>query len=178
MTDEKLAKLAEDCDFDHWGPLNTAALRFEPAVRDMCRADTCKSYNKNWTCPPACGSLEEIAEKAAPYTRGILLQTTGQMEDDFDIETMMDTEQVHRQRFYQFVAGLRETVSDFLPMSAGACSFCRECTYPHAPCRNPEMAFTSMEACGLVVSDVCRESGVGYYYGPQTITFTSCVLLK
>ena len=36
----------------------------------------------------------------------------------------------------------------------------------------------SMEAYGLLVSDVCRRSGLGYYYGTGTMTYTSCVLYK
>ena len=35
-----------------------------------------------------------------------------------------------------------------------------------------------MEAYGLLVSDVCRRSGLGYYYGTGTMTYTSCVLYK
>ena len=34
-----------------------------------------------------------------------------------------------------------------------------------------------MEAYGLVVSQVCQDSGLPYYYGPQTITYTACVLI-
>ena len=34
-----------------------------------------------------------------------------------------------------------------------------------------------MEAYGLVVSQVCQDSGLPYYYGPRTITYTACVLV-
>ena len=34
-----------------------------------------------------------------------------------------------------------------------------------------------MEAYGLLVSDVCLKSGVKYYYGPKTMTYTSCILI-
>jgi hypothetical protein len=35
-----------------------------------------------------------------------------------------------------------------------------------------------MEAYGLLVSDVCQKAGLPYYYGKQTITYTSCILLE
>ena len=98
MTDQELLDLAARCGFDHSGALNTGALDFNPAVRDMCAADRCHSYGKCWTCPPGCGTLEEISRRAAGYRRGVLLQSTGQMEDDFDVETMMDTEKLHKER--------------------------------------------------------------------------------
>ena len=62
------------------------------------------------------------------------------------------------------------------PLSSGGCGICEKCTYPDAPCRFPDRAFPSMEACGLVVNDVCKASGIPYNYGPRTMTFTGCVL--
>ncbi|MDD6160471.1 MAG: DUF2284 domain-containing protein [Oscillospiraceae bacterium] len=177
MTTEELLKLAGDCGFDHAGPLDPALLEFNPAVRDMCRADTCRSYGKNWCCPPHCGTLEEFASRAAPFRRGILVQSTGEMEDDFDVEAMMDTEHAHKERFNELCRRVREQYPHCFPMAAGACSLCPTCTCPDAPCRFPGKSVPSMEACGLVVSKTCEDAGLPYYYGPKTITFTSCILI-
>jgi predicted metal-binding protein len=144
----------------------------------MCAADRCHSYGKCWTCPPACGTLEEIAEKAAGYRRGVLLQSTGQMEDDFDVDCMMETERLQKERFQALVERVREVEPDCLPMASGACQICAACTCPDAPCRFPDRAIPSMEAYGLVVSEICQQSNLPYYYGPKTITYTSCVLLR
>ena len=177
MTEQQLLDLAAQCGFDHAGKLEAAALKFDPAVRDMCAADRCRSYGRCWTCPPGCGTLEEIAQRAAAYHRGILLQSTGQLEDDFDVDTMLDTERLQKERFAAFVDRVRSEYPDCLPMSSGACTVCPQCTYPDAPCRFPHLAIPSMEAYGLVVSQVCQSSGLPYYYGPGTITYTACVLI-
>ena len=177
MTISEILILAKEAGFSHAGELNMDALCFLPEVRDMCAADRCKNYGRCWTCPPGCGTLEEISARAAAYTRGILLQSTGQLEDDFDVETMMDTEAAQKERFKAFTARVRENYPGCMPMSAGACTICPQCTYPDAPCRFPHLAIPSMEACGLVVSRVCEGSGLPYYYGPRTITYTACVLI-
>jgi len=36
--------------------------------------------------------------------------------------------------------------------------------------------FCSMEACGILVSEACTLAGLKYYYGPGTLTYSSCVL--
>lgn len=172
---DRAISFAQQCGFSHWGPVNMGALKFLPDVRNMCAAGKCRQYGHSWSCPPACGSLEEAEQKAHHYTKGILLQSTGQMEDDFDIETINDTESAHKQRLFQFVQAMRERVPDCLPLAAGSCTVCSACAYPE-PCRFPDRAIPSMEAYGILVSQLCADSGVGYYYGPQTITFTSCVL--
>ncbi|MDY4144337.1 MAG: DUF2284 domain-containing protein [Oscillospiraceae bacterium] len=53
---------------------------------------------------------------------------------------------------------------------------CAKCTYPDKPCRYPSKRLSSMEAFGLFVSDICARSGLGYNYGPRTMTYTSCLL--
>ena len=144
----------------------------------MCRADKCNKYNRQWTCPPACGTLEEIREKAKQYDWGLLIQTTAMMEDQFDAETMMEAMEDQRVHFLELLERIREQEPgiDMLPMSSGGCDHCTRCTYPSAPCRFPDKAYPSMEAYGLLVSDSCKSAGVEYYYGKNTITFSSCVL--
>ena len=174
---EKLAKRAEEFGFSHAGVLNADTLSVRSEVRDMCAADKCHLYGKSWMCPPGCGSLEESREKLVGYTGGIIVQTTGQMEDDYDYETMMEAGKTQKENFFAFRKILRSEYPNMLALSSGGCELCESCTYPDEPCRQPDDAIPSMEAFGLVVSDVCTKNQLGYYYGPQTITYTGCYLL-
>lgn len=164
--------------FSHVGMLDAATLEPRQEVRDMCAADRCRHYGKSWTCPPACASLEANKALLAQYKTGALLQTTGTPEDDFDLEGMYEIGRAHMLRFRQLCAALRKDHPDMLALGAGVCELCEECSYPDAPCRNPEEAVTSMEAFGLVVSDACTANGIKYNYGAGTMTFTACVLFK
>ncbi|MFA5340503.1 MAG: DUF2284 domain-containing protein [Clostridia bacterium] len=164
--------------FSHAGELNINSLVFMPEVRQMCNSDLCHSYNSNWMCPPAIGTLENAAEKVKGYSFGMIVQTTAQMEDEFDYETIQLTEKRHKDNFFELVNDLKKTYPDMLAMSAGTCSICNTCTYPDNPCRFPNKAIGSMESYGLWVSKVCELSSIPYYYGKNTLTFTSCYLLK
>ena len=93
MTTEEIVALALECGFSQAGAVNMEALEFLPEVREMCAADRCHMYGRCWTCPPACGTLEETAARARQYRRGILVQSTGELEDDFDVETMQELEE-------------------------------------------------------------------------------------
>lgn len=174
----ELIQEALDAGFSQAGELNTKALQFMPEVRDMCNANACQQYGKNWRCPPGCGSIEDAAAEAAQYSYGILVQTIGKMEDDFDYETIQETGERHKHNFAKLVRQLKARYDALLPMGAGTCTICETCTYPDAPCRFPDASISSMEAYGLWVSKVCELSGVPYNNGPQTLTYTSCYLLK
>lgn len=177
METRELLELALGCGFDHVGELNVGALKFMPEVREMCASGRCQRYGTRWSCPPGCGTLEEAAERASGYRRGVLVQSTAEMEDDFDYPAMEALGRVHKERFYRLVEAVRREYPGCLPMGAGGCSLCEECTYPDAPCRYPDKAIPSMEAHGLMVSQVCEDSGVEYHYGRRTMTYTCCVLV-
>ena len=93
-TVEKAKKIAEEVGFSHIGDLNMSALKFLPEVRAMCAADKCSRYGKSWRCPPACGTLEHAAEIVKAYDCGIIVQTTGMMEDDYDYEMTIHVEEL------------------------------------------------------------------------------------
>lgn len=173
----KITELAKAQGFSQAALLDCRTIELKPEVRQMCEANTCHMYGKCWSCPPGCGSLETCREKIAGYRYGVLVQTTGQLEDDLDGETMMETEALHKEHFYAFERVLRKQYPDMLAIGAGCCTKCAECTYPDEPCRFPKEAFSSMEAYGIVVTQICQANGLAYYYGPCTITYTSCYLL-
>lgn len=171
-------KTADAVGFEKTAPLVRDALVFREEVRVMCRADRCRSYNKTWSCPPGCGTLDEMREKVSAYTDGILVETIGEMEDEFDFEAIERAAALHKKRFEALTAALCGDGHDILPMGAGRCTVSRDCTYPDAPCRFPERAAPSMEAAGLLVSDVCEKCGIPYNNGKNTTTFISCVLIR
>lgn len=178
MDIEKLINLALESGFSAAGELNMKSLVFMPEVRELCRADKCHSYGKNWRCPPVVGSIEESFKKAAGYSHGIIVETIGLMEDDFDYETMKSSQEKHNANFIALMRKIKAGNPGTLGMSAGACRICNKCTYPDEPCRNPDDAYTSMEAYGLWVSRVCELSGMKYNNGKNTITYISCILVN
>ena len=175
---KELEEMGKKAGFSYVALLKRDTIELMPEVREMCKKNTCHMYNRRWSCPPGCGDLEECRKKIERYREGIIVQTVGQLEDPMDGETMMETEALHKQNFYEFEKILRERWPGMLPIGAGCCTKCKECTYPDAPCRFPDQAFSSMEAYGMLVTQVCKANSLDYYYGPCTIAYTSCYLLE
>lgn len=174
---DKLKRQGKAQGFTHVAFLDCGTLELREEVRQMCEANTCHMYGKCWSCPPGCGSLEQCREKIGRYHEGIIVQTVGELEDELDGEAMMETEQRHKETFYAFEKTLREQYPGMLAIGAGCCTKCKTCTYPDQPCRFPNEAFSSMEAYGMLVTQVCQANHLDYYYGSCTIAYTSCYLL-
>ena len=178
MTIQEFCALAKEIGFEQAGPLDPATIELKEEVREMCASGKCTMYDKRWSCPPGCGTLDECRELLKGYTRGILVQSVGELEDNFDIETMMETEAAHKERFYAMRKALVEKGIDALAAGAGCCTICPECTYPDAPCRFPEEKMSTMEALGMLVLEVCKANDMRYFYGENTIAYTSCFLFR
>ena len=178
MTAADLVAAALDFGFSHAAPLDPATLQVREEVRDMCAADRCQLYGRSWTCPPGSGPLSGNRRTVARYRTGLLVQTTAELEDPYDYEGMMAADAEQKRLLAEFREELWPRWPDLLTLGNGACTICPECTYPDAPCRLPDQAIESMEAFGLIVSDTCSANGLGYYYGPNTVTYTGCYLLE
>ncbi|MDR0585184.1 MAG: DUF2284 domain-containing protein [Treponema sp.] len=181
----RLRELALGCGFTCAGELRTDTIRIRPEVRDTCATGKCNSYGKSWSCPPACGSLEECEQRIRRYGGGLILQTSGTLEDSLDYEGMTQISADHAKHLRAFQEALLSLYSvseadaplPYLLLGAGACKSCEQCSYPDSPCRFPERMLVSMEAMGMVVSDVCQANNLPYYYGPNTLTYVGCVLI-
>ena len=174
---EKLAAVAKECGFTHSAPLSVSTLEFMPEVREMCNAKQCNRYGKSWSCPPECPPLDELRNTVTGYEGGVLVQTVGELEDNYDWEGIQATGAAHKENYKRMQDRMIQEYQTVFAMGAGTCTLCEECTYPDEPCRSPEKMSYSMEASGLFVSKVCTDNGLAYNYGPKKLAFTSCFLV-
>ena len=173
----KAEQIAKDAGFKLMAFADAATIELKQEVRDMCAQNTCGKYGSNWACPPGCGELDECREKVSKYTWGIIVQTSGQMEDSFDFETVAEIAAEHDENFLKILEPMREAFPGMLPLGAGTCTICAKCAYPDKPCRFPDKRVSSVEAYGMVVNEFAVKNGLKYNYGPNTMTYTSCCLL-
>ena len=176
MNSTDLMEKLQECSFETIVPLDISTLKALPEVRSMCEVNTCGMYDKRWSCPPGCGSIEECDARMKQYQQGILVQTVGDIEDSLDWEGIMEVKEIHDQRFLKGTEILRRELDDLLPLGDGSCNRCSVCAYPDQPCRFPELASASMEAFGLYVADVCKKNHTEYNYGPGKMCYTGCYL--
>ena len=173
---EELMEDAVKCGFSHVGPLDVSTIVLRKEARDAYAENKCGRYGVNWSCPPGCGTLEECEQMIRKYHRGILVQTTGDI-DTFNYESYLEVGRRHNGLFDEFARIVRKKVPGALLAGAAACSNCESCTYPDAPCRFPDRLSYPMEGLGMIVSQVCRDNGLKYHYGSGTITYIACVLI-
>jgi predicted metal-binding protein len=64
-------------------------------------------------------------------------------------------------------------------LGAGGCHLCDPCAFADGqPCRNPDDAIISLEACGIDVMRLMKDHGLPYYNGKNTVTFIGGIMYR
>ena len=74
-SEKELLALAETLGFDQAALVDTENIVFEPSFRRFCEANLCGKYGANYTCPPDCGSAEEMRSRIRAYRKALVLQS-------------------------------------------------------------------------------------------------------
>ena len=74
MTEDKLLNQAELCGFDHACIVETDRLIFDSRFRAILSRNYCGNYDHGYSCPPACGTPEELKEKALKFSHALVLR--------------------------------------------------------------------------------------------------------
>lgn len=183
MLDQNLADQLKDIALQagasHSAIVSTKDVVFSESLREMCAMNTCGNYNTCWTCPPAVGPVADWHAKVEGRDWGVVVQTVYQLEDSFDFEGMMKASQLHKENYLRALEAFRQLeLPDMLPLNAGNCSICEPCTYPDAPCRFPDRAIVSVEACGIDVNNTLVACGLHYNNGPATVSYVGIVFFR
>lgn len=152
--------------------LSPSEIPFSEEVRKACEANYCGRYGKCWTCPPGAGDWQKLRDMFRSYEHAFVYTTKHELEDSFDVEGMDEGRKRHEELDEAILARI-ESDETHLLAGAGSCSICAKCTYPDAPCRFPEKARRSMEACGMDVVHLAAKCGIHYINGTDTVTYFS-----
>ena len=153
-------------------------LPFSAEVRGMCKANRCGKYGTSWSCPPGCGEWEALRDEFHACKTAFVFTTCHALEDSFDIEGMQAAAENHQKLDDAVADALAKTALGYIHLGMGACTLCKTCTYPEAPCRHPDKMRRPPEACGIDVCAMSKAIGIKYMNGPDTVTYFSVLLFK
>jgi predicted metal-binding protein len=166
------AETAANVQAHEWAFLPASELVFSPELLEYCKSNVCGNYNKSWTCPPACESMEEQREKILSFENVFVFTTMHKLEDSFDFEGMTHGRELHTSLTIEF-----KKRADTPVYGTGSCPACNFCAFP-SPCAFPEKKIGSIEAAGINVTELSKAAGIAYNNGPNTVTFFSMALLE
>lgn len=161
---------------DNVGYISTSQIVFGEELRRICENNVCHRYGASWTCPPAVGTIEECKRKCLSYDSAMVFSTVYQLEDSFDVEGMDAGRAAFGESCRRLYDQAKARCPGVLMLSGAHCPQCRECTYPHAPCKFPEQMIPSISGYCIYVNKLAAAAGLKYNNGSNTVTYFGILL--
>lgn len=150
----------------------------DASFRDLCAANVCGNYSRNWMCPPDAGDIHDLMAALRSYSYALVYQTVSELEDSYDFEGMMDAGVAHNRLMVELRRGIDAlALPRVLHLGAGGCRMCEVCAKRTGEaCRHPDLAVASLETYGVNVSKLAPAAGMKYINGKDTVTYFGAVL--
>lgn len=152
--------------------VDTDKIVFDPAFRPYCEENLCGQYGVNYSCPPDCGSPEEMKQKILAYKHGLVLQTIWEIQDYTDKAAIKQAKSAHNHAAIRLMKHFRENGVDGFLVGASGCALCTPCALQSGkPCTFPELRYSCMSAYCIFVKKLADECGIEYSCGDGLLAF-------
>lgn len=107
MTQREMLALAAEEGFAAAAVIDTKDIVFDPMFRPYCEENLCGQYGANYSCPPDCGSPEEMKQRVLAHRHALVLQSIWEISDFSDAAAIKQGKTAHNTAEIQLVKKLR-----------------------------------------------------------------------
>ncbi|MBQ8975356.1 MAG: DUF2284 domain-containing protein [Oscillospiraceae bacterium] len=160
------------------GILPTGELVFEPGFRKDCEDNVCGCYNANYSCPPYCGTPEEMKNRALRYDSSLTVRTVWDMPDMGDVQRLTACKKRHNDISYEIIDALLSMGLEVDAMLAGHCDRCEGgCLMPRGkPCTRNYKVYSCASAYCLDLTRTCRRMDMPFAFEKDRVSYYSTFL--
>lgn len=152
----------------------------QKGLRTFCEENRCGQFGRNHSCPPACGTEEEMAERLTRYEKALLLVNTFEVKNALDAGETTPLKKRHSQKSRRLISQLEaegKLPEGGLMILAGPCSFCSRCTLPEGkPCAYPKEQASCLSAYSINVMKLTETAGFELSWDLSQVTFVALYL--
>lgn len=173
MTDEEIIALAAREGFAGAAVADVRDIVFDPSFRPYCAENLCGQYGANHSCPPDCGTPEEMRRRVLSHRHALVLQTVWEISDYTDKASLREAKGAHNTALLNLVKRLRARgLGNGLIVGASGCALCSPCARAAGkPCRFPDLQYSCMSAYCIFVRKLAEACGLEYDPGPGLLAF-------
>lgn len=162
LTDRKILELAREEGFSA-ALVPTAKIIVNPQFRPFCEENRCGKYNANYSCPPDCGTVEEVRERLMAQDRALVLQTIWEIGSYGNKPAILASRKTHNAMILRLTEKLRQEGLQGFCLGYGGCPLCDPCKrVSNEPCAHPDRKISCMSAYCIDVGKLAMECGLPF----------------
>lgn len=169
MTKEEILALAENEGFEA-ALIDPAEIPVKAEYRAYCEKNMCGQYNANWSCPPSCGTPEEMHRRLLGAETALVLTSSWPIESYADKEGIGCGTRSHNAMTLRLLDRLRGEGYEGFAVGGGNCALCSPCKMLSGePCAHPERRFSCMSAYCVDVAELAEKCGMKFEWDPKML---------
>ncbi len=160
--------------------VDTKDLVFDPEFRKYCEEDKCGNYDVNYSCPPHCGTPEEMQAKVMQYKRLLVVQTSWDVSDVMNTDETAEAKAKHNAISYEVLEKLNALGIVADAMMAGPCKLCKKVCMQMIgrPCPRDYKVFSCLSAYCINVAKLAETAGMECWCGNTRVLYFSMFMFE
>lgn len=169
MQDTDILNLAEEMGFRS-AFVDTADVVQDPSFRKFCEDNLCGKYNANYSCPPDCGTVEEVQQRLKTGKRALVLQTLWEIGGYENRQAVTNAKKAHNAAVLRLTELLREEGINGFCLGYGGCPLCNPCKrLENLPCPHQDKKISCLSAYCVDVAKLAGKCGLEFAWSPERL---------
>ena len=145
--------------------IGTDKIVFDAAFRPYCEENLCGQYGVNYSCPPDCGTPEQMKQKVLTHKKALVVSTEWEIEDFSETDKLKEAKASHNAAMLRLIKKLQADGHDGFMVGASGCTLCKPCKLASGePCEHPDMMYSCMSAYCIWVKKLAEDCNMNYDY--------------
>ena len=169
MTDLELIKLAEEAGF-RAAVIPAKEIPVNGEFRKFCEDNLCGKYNANYSCPPACGTVEQVHQRLLSQEKALVLQKIYEVGSYENKAAVLASRKNLNMAVLQLTEELRKAGMDCFCLGYGGCPLCDPCKQVEGePCAFPEKRISCLSAYCVDVAKLAQRCAMDFDWVPEKL---------
>ncbi|MBR4058175.1 MAG: DUF2284 domain-containing protein [Oscillospiraceae bacterium] len=169
MTEMELRSLAEEAGF-RAAVISAKDIPVDGNFRKFCEDNLCGKYNANYSCPPGCGTVEEVHGRLLAADKALVLQKVYDVGSYENKEAILRSQKNLNAAVLELAENLRRNGMDCFCLGYNGCPLCEPCKQKLGePCPFPEKRISCISAYCIDVSKLADKCGLDFAWVPEKL---------
>ena len=152
--------------------ISTDKIVFDASFRPYCEENLCGQYGANYSCPPDCGTPEQMKQRVLAYKKALVVSTEWEIEDFTQTDKLKEAKALHNAAMLRVIKKLKNEGHNGVMIGASGCTLCKPCKLASGePCEHPDMMYSCMAAYCIWVKKLAEDCNMNYDYKNKILPF-------
>lgn len=169
MNDNNLLDLAKSEGF-YVAMTTPDQIPVDKKFRSFCEQNLCGQYNANYSCPPDCGTVEELQQKILAEDKILVVQTISDIASYDDKATIQKAKLSHNAAVLRLMKKIEQQGYSGFCSGYNGCPLCNPCKRKlNQPCTHPDQRISCMSAYCIDVAKLAERCNLQFAWSPNKL---------